>query len=112
MKSQKELSDNLLKRIQESKVEHAFVPFWKGDVLDLVFLSPRKKLKIILSSQDDEISMFFEDDQGKTDWHTHMSLFGANGPEEEIEKGINLIEEIISGSQEIVASSKNMYWIK
>lgn len=111
MNSQKEVSERLCRLFSENQIGRVGKQIWKSDLVDIEFTSPKTRLKVIVSSQDSEVSLFFEDPNSISDWHTHMSLFGANEIQEQIEKSLELIQELIFGNLKIVESSKRGFWI-
>ena len=75
--------------------------------LDCSIKSKSGKLSIWISTYGREITIGFQDDENKTDWHTHMSLFGANEPHEELEAMTELLGSIFSDQLPIVLSSES-----
>lgn len=76
---------------------------------DFSIKSRKGHLSIWIATHDTEITIGFEDANGKCDWHTHMSLFNAYEPEEEFSAMTKLLLEILSDEEPIVFSSKNGY---
>lgn len=76
---------------------------------DCSITSVKGHLSIWIATYDAEITVGFEDANGKCDWHTHMSLFNANEPEEEFAAMTKLLRTILSDEEPIVFSSKNGY---
>ena len=52
---------------------------------DCSIKSGKGHLSLWIATYDKEITIGFEDANGKCDWHTHMSLLNAYEPEEEFE---------------------------
>lgn len=71
--------------------------------------SRKGHLCLWIATYDTEITIGFEDANGKCDWHTHMSLFNAYEPEEEFSAMTKLLQAILSDEEPIVFSSKNGY---
>ena len=80
-----------------------------NDIIDIDYKSNKGKLTFWLTTQDNEITLGFTGDS-PCDWHTHMSLFGANTPEEELEVAIDFIDSIISDRKKIIHSSIEGYF--
>jgi hypothetical protein len=76
---------------------------------DCSIKSRKGHLFIWIATYGTEITIGFEDANGKCDWHTHMSLFNAYEPEEEFEAMTKLLRSIISDSEPILFSSRNGY---
>ena len=71
--------------------------------------SEKKQLTIWIGTYDTEITIGFDDPNGKCDWHTHMSLFNAYEPWEEFEAMTELLQLILTDKKPIIFSSKNGY---
>ena len=80
-----------------------------NDIIDIDYKSNKGKLTFWLTTQDSEITLGFTGDSD-CDWHTHMSLFGANTPDEELEVAIDFIDSIISDKKKIIHSSIEGYF--
>ncbi len=80
------------------------------DIVDIDYKSQRGKLTLWLTTQNKEITIGFTGDT-ECDWHTHMSLFGANTPDEEVEEAIKLIDKILTDKEKIVYSTVLGYFI-
>ncbi len=81
-----------------------------NDTVDIDYKSQHKKLTFRLTTQDSEITIGFASDT-RFDWHTHMNMFGANTPDEEVQVAIKLIDDIISNKQIIAYSTVSGYFI-
>ena len=81
-----------------------------NEVVDIDFKSRNGKLTLWLTTQDQEVTIGFTGDQ-ECDWHTHMSLFNAYTPEEELLTAIDLIENILSDKEVILHSSLSGYFL-
>jgi hypothetical protein len=79
--------------------------------VDFEITSPSCKLTLWISSRSKEISVGFEDTNGKSDWHTHMSLFGANSPKEQLQVMSDLINQIIDGKERIAFNTDEGYFL-
>jgi hypothetical protein len=91
-------------------------PFFAGTInynddgsFDCSIQSKKKHLNFWIATYDTEITIGFEDANGKCDWHTHMSLFNAYEPEEEFAAMTELLQLILSDKEPIVFSSKTGY---
>ena len=107
--NQKEFTDYIIPKI----IDH--FPQFKdlctdkpNDIIDIDYKSKNGKVTFWLTTQDREITLGFT---GKTecDWHTHMSLFGANTPDEELEVAIDFIEKVLNDKKKIVHSNIRGY---
>ena len=79
---------------------------------DCLITSNKKLLSIWIATYDIEITVGFESADGENgDWHTHMSLWNANNPEEELIAMSQLIDSITSDSDSIVFSTKRGYYL-
>jgi hypothetical protein len=81
-----------------------------NNIIDIEYKSRKGKLIFWLTTQDKEITVGFKGDT-KCDWHTHMSLFGANIPDKELEEAIKLIDNILTDKEMIVHSTVFGYFI-
>jgi len=76
------------------------------DHLDVSYLelpSPQRKLKILVSTRDKELTIGFSAGPGIFDWHIHM--FENESLDEKIKRAAAIINEIIQGKTEIIYSS-------
>ena len=106
---QKEFTDYIISRLIDR------FPQFKGhitakpnDVIDIDFKSNKEELTLWITTQDREITIGFTGDT-ECDWHTHMSLFGANTPDEELQAAAELIEGILNDKESIVHSNLKGY---
>ena len=81
-----------------------------NNIVDIDYKSPQGKLTLWITTQDQEITVGLTGDMD-CDWHTHMSLFGANTPEEELEAATQLINSILNDQEPIVHSNLNGYFL-
>lgn len=81
-----------------------------NDIGDIDYKSPQGKLTLWITTQDKEITVGFTG-MPDCDWHTHMSLFGANTPEEELNAAIHLIHDILNDYEPIIYSNLNGYFL-
>ena len=108
---QKEFTNYVIKKIIDRFPEFKnFCTIKPNDVIDIDFKSKKGYLTLWLTTEDKEITIGFTGDDD-CDWHTHMSLFGANTPDEELQEAIVLIDNIINGREEIVHSTEFGYFI-
>ncbi len=75
------------------------------DVIDIDYNSNKGNLTLWITTQDKEITIGFEDNMN-TDWHTHMSCFGANMPQEQLEAAIDFIRNILNDTETILFSEE------
>ncbi|HEX7902266.1 MAG TPA: hypothetical protein VF487_00205 [Chitinophagaceae bacterium] len=80
-----------------------------NDIIDIDYKSNQGKLTFWLTTQDKEVTLGFTGDTD-CDWHTHMSLFGANTPDEELEVVVDFIDKVINDKKLIVHSSIQGYY--
>jgi len=81
--------------------------FKQDGSFDCSIKSKTGRLSVWIATYDCEITIGFEDAEGKCDWHTHMSLFGANEPKVEPNAMSQLLDSILSDKEPIVFSSKS-----
>ena len=107
---QKEFTEYIIPKVLDN------FPQFKGscvvkpnDIIDIEYKSNKGKLIFWLTTQDREITLGFTGDT-ECDWHTHMSLFGANTPDEELVGAMDFIDKIINNKKTIVHSSTQGYY--
>jgi len=83
-----------------------------GDVVDIEYKSSAGLLTLWLTTRDKEITIGFSGNNNLGDFHTHMSLYGANTPDEELAEAFKLIEAIISDELTIVYSTVLGYTLR
>ena len=81
-----------------------------NDITNINYKSQQAKITLRLSTQDKEITIGFAN-ATKFDWHTHISLLGANTPDEELEEAIKLIDRILTDKEIIIHSTVLGYFI-
>lgn len=81
-----------------------------NDIIDIDYKSKNGKIVFWLTTQDNEITLGIS---GLTecDWHTHMSLFRANSPDEEIKVTVEFIKNLFSDELNIVYSNIRGYFL-
>ena len=82
------------------------IVYKKDNSFDCTLKSLTGRLSIWIATYDSEITVGFDNSENICDWHTHMSLFGANEPMEELIAMSELLDSILSGKEPIVFSSK------
>jgi hypothetical protein len=80
------------------------------NIIDIDFKSNKGNLTLWVTTQDKEITIGFTG-YTECDWHTHMSLFGANTPREELLAAIDLIDSIFTDKRPIAYSNLNGYFL-
>ncbi len=80
-----------------------------GGIMDIDYKSKAGELTLWLTTQDKEVTIGFSDDAELSNFHTHMSLFGANAPEEELQTAIVFVRDILSGKERITYSASQGY---
>lgn len=71
------------------------INYKEDGLFDCSIQSDKKHLFLWIATYDTEITIGFEDANGKCDWHTHMSLFNAYEPEEEFTAMTELLQKIL-----------------
>lgn len=82
------------------------IVYKEDDSFDCSLKSTTGRLSIWIATYDSEITVGFDNSENKCDWHTHMSLFGANEPNEELIAMSQLLDSILSDKEPIIFSSK------
>jgi hypothetical protein len=67
-------------------------------ILEIRIPHPRIPSGLIVSTDDDEVSIGFRT------WHTHGDLFGGTTPEEHLRDAITFVEQILSNQAQIAIS--------
>jgi len=112
MISQKEYTDYTIPKLLEyfpQFIEHCVIQ--PNDVVNIEYLSKNKKLELWITTQDKEITIGLSGKEQLNDWHTHMSLFGANTPDEELREAAILLTAIITDEKVITYSSVSGYFL-
>lgn len=110
--TQKEYSDKLTDYLNSNFSHIKFIRKVHGDfIVDFEIKSPLHRLTLWISSMNKEISVGFEDSDGSSDWHTHMSLFGANTPYEQLKAMSDLVINIFNGTEKVVFNSTDGYFL-
>lgn len=102
---QKEFTEYVISKIvAEFPQLKDFCTVKPNDIVDIDYKSKKGNVTFWLTTQDKEITIGFS---GLTecDWHTHMSLFGANLPSEEIEVAIEFMKNLFSDKLNIIYSN-------
>jgi hypothetical protein len=108
---QKEFTDYIIPKIIDRFPQlKNCVQFKPNDIINIDYKSQQGKLTLRLTTQDKEITVGFAIDS-KFGWHTHMNMFGAETPDEEIEEAIMLIDSIFRDQEKIVHSTVLGYFI-
>jgi hypothetical protein len=108
--NQQEYSDFIQRNLQ--RIFPSFLDYYRfeKDVYIIEYPSEKKYMTLWISTQDCEISIGFDKD-GECVWHTHMSQFGANEPETELNAAVIFINGIFDGKEIIVTNSKNEVFV-
>ncbi len=108
---QKQFTDYVIPKIIDRFPELKNCVVLKSDeIINIDYKSPLGKLTLWLTTQDNEITIGFADDT-KFGWHTHMNMFGAVNPDEEIDEAIELISNILTDQYKIIHSTVLGYFI-
>lgn len=75
------------------------------------YKSAAGKLTLLISTRDNDLTIGFAATPERFGWHVHMSQYGAKTPEQELQKAIGIIDEIIYDRVHIVFSSKSDHFI-
>ena len=81
---------------------------YNEDILIIEIPSEKKFATFWITTQDNEITIGFDNKNGECSWHTHMSLYGAYEPTDELKTVINLIKGIFSGLEILVIDSNSV----
>jgi hypothetical protein len=109
--NQKQYSDYILHGILEN------FPFFKNyyyiqnDILFIEYPSRTGLLKLWITTQDIEVTIGLDNKDGNCEWHTHMSLYSAYEPKDELREIINLINRIFAGQELIVFNNGAAYYL-
>jgi len=108
--TQKEFTDFIIPKMIDKFPQFAQLCTSKSDdITDIDNKSNKGKLTFSVTTQDKEITLGFTGDTD-CDWHTHMSLFEANTPDEELEAANKFISDIIFDKKKIIHSSIHGYY--
>lgn len=108
--TQKEFTDFIIPKIIDKFPQLAGLCTTKpDDIIDIDIKSNRGKLIFWVTTQDKEVTLGFTGDT-TCDWHIHMSSYGANTPDEEVEVAINFISDIIFDKKKIIHSNIYGYY--
>jgi len=83
----------------------------KNDIITIEYLSPKKTSIFWITTQDLEITIGFDDCDGNCTWHTHMSLYNAYEPKDELTTSIEVIKNIFSGIEILVCESDSVIYL-
>lgn len=87
----------------------ATIQYKDDSSFDCSIKSGKGCISLWIATNDIEITIGFEDVNGKCDWHTHMSLYDAYEPEQEFLAMTKLLQSILSDEEPILFSSKTGY---
>ena len=90
-----------------------FIDYYKleNDIMTIEYPSKTGLLILWITTQDNEITIGFDNSEGNCDWHTHMSQYSAYEPEDELREVINLTNNILIGNETIVYNSSLGYYL-
>ena len=100
--NQKEFSkyvlDGMLKQFPQ------FINHFKieNDTMTIEYHSKSGMLTLWITTQDNEITIGFDNIEGNCYWHTHMSQYNSYESEDELREAIKLINNIMTGNEIIV----------
>jgi len=83
----------------------------KDDIITIEYPSVKKTSTFWITTQDLEITIGFDNNEGNCSWHSHMSLFGAYEPEDELKTSIELIKHIFNGTEILVFESGSITFL-
>ena len=75
-----------------------------NNIIDINYQSNKGSLIFWITTENKEITIGFTGDNDG-DWHTHMTLFGATTPDEELEIACYFLNDIINDRKKIIHSS-------
>ena len=110
--NQQDFTDYIIPKILESFPqfkEHCERKLY--DIIEIRYKSINEELTLYLTTQDKEITIGFEADNELDNWHTHMNLFGAKTPDEELNVAVALINDILSDKVKIFFSNEWGYFL-
>jgi hypothetical protein len=107
--TQKEYSDYILDGLLNQFPEFDECVSFQNDIATIQIFSKLRMLNFWITTQDSELTIGFEGNDPKWDWHTHMSLFNAYEPDDEIRVASKLIQDILTDKESIICSNKKGY---
>ena len=110
-RNQKEFSEFVLKGILQNFPQFSDNYCFNDNIVVIEQSSKTGSVSLWITTQNVEITVGFDNEKGECIWHTHMSLYGANEPEEELKQAIILIENILTGKEIIVIDSNFNYYL-
>jgi hypothetical protein len=108
---QKAYSDYILSRLLKEFPQFIDYYIYKDDIVIIEYPSKAGLVKLWITTQDLELTIGLEGKVPKWDWHTHMSLFSAYEPDDELREASQLIKNILIGNEYIVSNSELGYSI-
>ncbi len=82
-----------------------------GDVMNIEFKSNAGQLELWITTQDSEITIGLDDQDGLNHWHRHITSYDNALIDEDINYVSEIIENILNGKTEIIYSNLNGYAI-
>jgi hypothetical protein len=79
--------------------------------LDLIVNSPTERLTVILSTENLELSIYFEDSTKLSEWHSHMSLYGTKDQFHEVKVLLELLAKILYTEKCIMFNEVEGYFL-
>ena len=107
--TQKEFSKYVLDEILKRFPEFVYHVKLENDIMTIEYPSKLGILNLWITTQDNEITIGFDNKEGTCDWHIHMSQYSAFEPEDELREAINLVNNIIKGKEIIVFKNNKAY---
>jgi len=109
--SQKEFSDFIKNGLVKGFPYFSDYIKIKDEILTIEIPSSKKTAIFWITTQDLEITIGFDDRNGNCSWHTHMSLYSAYEPEDELRTSIELISNIFNGIEILVCESDSIIYL-
>jgi hypothetical protein len=100
--NQNEFSKYILNRLLQRFPQFNNYYKLENDIMTIEYPSKTGLLILWITTQDNEITIGFDNIEGDCEWHTHMSQYNAYEPEDELREAINLINNILIGNEIIV----------
>lgn len=109
---QEEYTDLVISKLLASFPEfEKYTQIRSDKTADIEYPSERGKLKLFISTRNNEITVGFSAGHNQFGWHIHMDMNGAKTSEGMVEEAIDLINSIKDDKQVIVYTRAHGYFI-
>ena len=109
--NQKEFSDFIQKGILKEFPYLFDYTKSKDDIITIEYPSSKKIATFWITTQDLEVTIGFDNTDGNCCWHTHMSLYGAYEPVDELKTSIDLTKRIFDGVEILVCECDSIIYL-